>query len=878
MDSLSPLAAASIALILTFTPPPAFAEGSPVAEATSKAQTLLDARKLGEAEALARSVLDQARKAATTPEGQAELAGALNVLAYAVAAEGRAEEALKLMSEAVAALRKAGGEDARLAQALNDEGVLLNTLARYGDAVKSHEAALAIRDRLAPEGDGDVAQSLDNLAQSRKRLGDLEAAEPLIRRAADLRERVFGRESAELGDTLADLADLIAETGREGEAIPLAKRALEITEKALGPDNPEVARRHIKLATVEKRAGLLAEAEADFRIAVQIREKVFGAQSRQVAGALSNLAEVVLLAGRPADAKPLLERALALQIKQRGEGHPSVGETKSRLASALRDLGERAEAARLFKEALEIQERALGPDHPEVVETLAGAAELAAGEERYGDAFDLLKRASETVERREALGSSGSVEDGPVTRRNGEIFRRFAEVGFERAEREEADRVRLATEVFKAAQRAAHSRMGVALTQLGARVGLADEALAEKMRTRQDLAARWQAAELSLIAELAKGKTSEATKELAAEMARTEQETAAIDAELAKSFPAFADLMKPRPQSIAEAQAALGADEALVFYLVNRSNTLIWALTKERLVWANAEIGEAGIAERVSQLRTALDTQKGAPLDLQLAHELYTHLLGAEEVARSLKDKRQLLLVPTGVLTGLPFQVLVAEAPEDTTSAERFRKAHWLIRDHAISVLPTVSSLQLLKSSATASKADLPFLGFGDPEFRLPADAAGGETTRGVKGEGDAAGDAAGGGGDAEGSVGETESLARPAAAHDAEVTTGPVESFYRGRHPDLLALSRGLVQLPETAAEIGEIASVLGAGRDALIVGSKASEATVKSLSRTGEPAALPRDRVRHARPRRRRGRGTDAARGRAGAGADSAGRDQRG
>ena len=59
----------------------------------------------------------------------------------------------------------------------------------------------------------------------------------------------------------------------------------------------------------------------------------------------------------------------------------------------------------------------------------------------------------------------------------------------------------------------------------------------------------------------------------------------------------------------------------------------------------------------------------------------------------------------------LPFQVLVTKPPVSNAPAS----AAWLIRDHAITVLPSVSSLASLRRTAKPSAATKPMIGFGNP-------------------------------------------------------------------------------------------------------------------------------------------------------------------
>jgi hypothetical protein len=68
-------------------------------------------------------------------------------------------------------------------------------------------------------------------------------------------------------------------------------------------------------------------------------------------------------------------------------------------------------------------------------------------------------------------------------------------------------------------------------------------------------------------------------------------------------------------------------------------------------------------------------------------------------------------------LTQLPFQVLVT-APHQTAMLSivaDYRNVAWLVRKHAIMILPAVSSLKALRELAKESHASEPYIGFGNP-------------------------------------------------------------------------------------------------------------------------------------------------------------------
>src|SRR5262245_40169307 len=70
------------------------------------------------------------------------------------------------------------------------------------------------------------------------------------------------------------------------------------------------------------------------------------------------------------------------------------------------------------------------------------------------------------------------------------------------------------------------------------------------------------------------------------------------------------------------------------------------------------------------------------PFDLTRAHQFYQALFSQVE---DLIKGKHLLIVQSGPLTQIPFQVLVTEQPDPAvTGYEAFRKAVWLAKSNAI--------------------------------------------------------------------------------------------------------------------------------------------------------------------------------------------------
>ena len=75
-------------------------------------------------------------------------------------------------------------------------------------------------------------------------------------------------------------------------------------------------------------------------------------------------------------------------------------------------------------------------------------------------------------------------------------------------------------------------------------------------------------------------------------------------------------------------------------------------------------------------------------------------------VEEQVKDAKRLIIVPSGVLTSLPFHLLVTEKASKKAIANdiaSYRKAAWLIKRQAVSIMPAVANLSALRRGPVRS-------------------------------------------------------------------------------------------------------------------------------------------------------------------------------
>ncbi len=206
---------------------------------------------------------------------------------------------------------------------------------------------------------------------------------------------------------------------------------------------------------------------------------------------------------------------------------------------------------------------------------------------------------------------------------------------------------------------------------------------------------------------------------------------------LARGFPDWRSITAPEPVSLSEARSLLAGDEALISLHQGEEHLFIWLVARDRVIWHRVAITRPDAAELVATFRqdmgltgtlrgaTALKPQTAdvslPAFNRPLAANLYVLLFSA--FAEELVAYPHLRLVPDGAWLGLPFAALLT-GYEDATAPygpAMLREASWLIRQHALTVMPSVVSLRALPRREATSAGTL--LAVGDPIFSGTASA-----------------------------------------------------------------------------------------------------------------------------------------------------------
>jgi CHAT domain-containing protein len=174
---------------------------------------------------------------------------------------------------------------------------------------------------------------------------------------------------------------------------------------------------------------------------------------------------------------------------------------------------------------------------------------------------------------------------------------------------------------------------------------------------------------------------------------------------------------------------------------------------------------------------------KPKSFDRSAAYQLYRQVLGPIE--KLISEKTRLSFVVNGALSSLPLQVLITGDPEGKDP----EATDWLVRKYAVTILPSVASLKILRNRKLMVAFAKPMIGFGDPIF---------------------------------------DKTAQTNPRQNISSLNRSLTSFYRGMTADTTALGN-LIPLPETADELRTIANQLGAEPEDIKLGEAATVTDVK-------------------------------------------------
>ncbi|MFC4725361.1 CHAT domain-containing protein [Glycocaulis abyssi] len=679
-------------------------------------------------------------------------AAIINQLGSAIFYAGGREEALGLFREAADIFAEAGPDHAEaLEQSLGNVASILATLGRLAEAEQVQREVMDIRRTLYPEMHVQIARSYFELGSVLNARGELDEAASLVERSLDIRREVLEAGHPHIAMTQVSLAAILTRAYRYAEAAELSRDAAEQLEANLPPGHPFISFARSSYAGALNAWGRYEAAEPLLRRILDERRASLGETHPQVADTLNNLGVALYAQGREAEARPLFLAARDIYRTAAGATSVEAARMQMNAADAAMAAGDYDTARAEWLDTLSVFEETgtAGPDRIRVLAELAALEALSgnapAGRQRLGEARALaVSYLPESHARRHEL----TIDDVWIDAVTGNAMRAVPHAVDDAvmalaAELDLVD-VDAARDMARSRQRAFRRALDIAMAatdreaafrymQLVHTTGLAlaaeatalrgragEDGTASQVRERQDGWRALRRAEDNYISLLAASDAADpseiADARLAYESAR-EELAAMAGASDTQTGTALVSLDAVR--------GALQPDETVIAFAFTEGGGVALRIGPDGAEIDRLAISRDEAQSAVTRLRAALEAGPSASLSRAFpaapAHQLHEGVF-TPRVRAGIEAGSRLFILADGPYRSIPFEVLLTtEYTAPMHSDEALRGAPWLIRDHGLATLASLSSLTTHENAPSRP----PFLiGFGAPVFEGEPDAA----------------------------------------------------------------------------------------------------------------------------------------------------------
>jgi CHAT domain-containing protein len=611
-------------------------------------------------------------------------------------------------------------------------------------------------------------------ARTKARQGRLAEAEADARRALLAQLKNQGKYNAATMRFIAGLADILVEQGRYAEAEQLARVSLEISRTVgVAEDSLSQVQQLSQLGSIlnlqrKGREAIAVFAQIDKAIAnwEPARRQAFELNG----GRITSLYASGQIEAGIAAAEQLVKK----QVSRVGENHFDAASARGTLAIGLMRAGRDQDAIREFRTAIPIL--------------------MASSRENADD------------------------DDSTSVAARNQRLQGIVEAYLNMLAREKNASGDVGAETFSLADAIRGRSVQQALAASSARAAAKDPALADLVRKEQDLGKQVNAqlGTLNNVLSLPSGERDDkGVQAINASINALRAERLKARQEIGRRFPAYADLVAPKPPSVEQIKATLADGEAMLSFYFGQTSSFVWAVPKNGPVaFAAIKASSGDIESKVRKLREALEPQAAMisdipPFDLKLAHELYSLLL--QPVESGWKPARNLVLVTNGALGLLPL-ALLPTAPSEISSHDdplfaSYKNVPWLARTHAVTTVPSAAALRTLRQLPPGKPNRGELIAFGDPYFSKEQ---------------------------------EAEAIADKVRVADASGNTTRGGALKRRNSPKLDGVDSAelamLPRLPDTSDELKSIALALQADPSKVLnLGKQANEQAVKTMDLSG-------------------------------------------
>jgi serine/threonine-protein kinase len=293
----------------------------------------LEQAKPDDAERLTREALalDQRLLSPTDPE----TSKAMSALGRVLVEKGSYAEAVPLLQNAIKLQSLRPEDQSALAVSLGQLATADYYQAKYDDADRLNQEALAIDKKQYGETNPRVADDYVDLGEIQHETGHEAEAEHYYRNALEIKKAWYGEQHPDTAFCMMALGQALIYEKRYDDAFPLVQRSVEIQEGIFGKSHPRVAMAYNQIGVLELKRGHFDAAEDYFSRMLHINQSIYGQRHMLVGASILNLAEVYLEHKQYARAEASFRDAIHVFLQTLPADHPYIAISDAKLGATL---------------------------------------------------------------------------------------------------------------------------------------------------------------------------------------------------------------------------------------------------------------------------------------------------------------------------------------------------------------------------------------------------------------------------------------------------------------------------------------------------------------------------------------------------------------
>jgi len=619
-------------------------------------------------------------------------------------------------------------------------GLTYQDLGNYDAALSSFQQSRDLFFQLNEDNTPSMASALYGLGMTYIFKGRHDQAFAPLNKALKIRLASLGESHPLVAESYHSLGKYFVDTGDLDRAIEYYKQSVSIYTEFYGSDHPSVAYGNNNIGTVCFKKGRLDEALYYFNLALKDKIRIFGKNHPTVANTYANIGQVYFDQGKYKKAFQQYDKSLKIRFNTLGEHHPSVVIDYIYMGSAYSQMADQDRALDYFKKALVIQLEITGKNHPTICNIYSQIGKIHLKKQDHTKALAFFQKAliglspdfNDTIayhnppldhalnnqillntlhDKAEALherfrARSGNIDDLDMAlqtyqlaldlidnmrssyqaegsrlllgEKTAVIFEKAIQAAFELYKKTGDPRYK--ETAYQFAEKGKFSTLALYLQDIKAKqfAGIPDRLLGHERSLRADLA--FYSTQLQKEKERKKSTDSLRINDYEEKLFTLNNQYQELINIFERDYPDYFNLKyRTETISVSALQQILDDQSVLVEYFTGDEIITIFTITKTDLNVIQFDIDPSFYDLAVSLIKT-IKKMDVKPF-LNRNSQLYEALIAP--IKSEINEKNHIIIIPHGILSKIPFEVLIADSPEGRDQID-FTNLNYLIRSHDI--------------------------------------------------------------------------------------------------------------------------------------------------------------------------------------------------